>query len=392
MSKIAIVTDSNSGITQKEGKELGISVISMPFYIDEELYFEDITLTQDEFYQKLSEDADIKTSQPAPGDVLNLWEKLLEDHDEIVHIAMSSGLSSSCATVVMLADDYDGKVQVVEHMNFRKAAEELNLTPSAVSHCVSGMEEELGFPLFIRKNNKISLTGDAKALLPYIKQLLLSENAVNQAIAEIQGFEKGTVKLGCFNSVCISWIPKLVKNFSGKYPGIKIELFQGTYDDIVEWLENGTIDLGFLSVSSAGKIPITPLYNDRLMCAVPKKFKTHNEGFITIDELKECDFVQPAENCDADSQMLFENSGFVAQSTCHVVDDMSILTMVQSGIGVCILPKMTVESYNANVDVYPIYPEAYRVIGISAFESTRKTPIVNKLYNMIVDLFTEQYT
>ena len=113
MSKIAIVTDSNSGITQKEGKELGISVIPMPFYINDELYFEDITLTQEEFYQKLDEDADIKTSQPAPGDVLDLWEKLLEDHDEIVHIAMSSGLSSSCATAAMLADDYDGKVQVV---------------------------------------------------------------------------------------------------------------------------------------------------------------------------------------------------------------------------------------------------------------------------------------
>ena len=115
MSKIAIVTDSNSGITQKEGKELGISVIPMPFYINEELYFEDITLTQEEFYQKLDEDADIKTSQPAPGDVLDLWEKLLEDHDEIVHIAMSSGLSSSCATAAMLADDYDGKVQVVDN-------------------------------------------------------------------------------------------------------------------------------------------------------------------------------------------------------------------------------------------------------------------------------------
>ena len=115
MSMIAIVTDSNSGITQKEGKELGISVIPMPFYINDELYFEDITLTQEEFYQKLDEDADIKTSQPAPGDVLDLWEKLLEDHDEIVHIAMSSGLSSSCATAAMLADDYDGKVQVVDN-------------------------------------------------------------------------------------------------------------------------------------------------------------------------------------------------------------------------------------------------------------------------------------
>ena len=86
------------------------------FYnINDELYFEDITLTQEEFYQKLDEDADIKTSQPAPGDVLDLWEKLLEDHDEIVHIAMSSGLSSSCATAAMLADDYDGKVQVVDN-------------------------------------------------------------------------------------------------------------------------------------------------------------------------------------------------------------------------------------------------------------------------------------
>ena len=115
MGNVAIVTDSNSGISQAEGKELGISVIPMPFYINDELYFEDITLTQEEFYQKLDEDADIKTSQPAPGDVLDLWEKLLEDHDEIVHIAMSSGLSSSCATAAMLADDYDGKVQVVDN-------------------------------------------------------------------------------------------------------------------------------------------------------------------------------------------------------------------------------------------------------------------------------------
>ena len=115
MGKIAIVTDSNSGIVQAEAKELGIYVIPMPFMIDGKDYLEEINLTQEEFYQKLDEDADIKTSQPAPGDVLDLWEKLLEDHDEIVHIAMSSGLSSSCATAAMLADDYDGKVQVVDN-------------------------------------------------------------------------------------------------------------------------------------------------------------------------------------------------------------------------------------------------------------------------------------
>ncbi len=115
MSKIAIVTDSNSGITQVEGKKLGIFVIPMPFYINEKLYFEEITLSQEEFYERLNADEDIKTSQPAPGDVLDLWEKLLKDYDEIVHIPMSSGLSSSCETARMLAEDYDGKVQVVDN-------------------------------------------------------------------------------------------------------------------------------------------------------------------------------------------------------------------------------------------------------------------------------------
>lgn len=115
MKKIAIVTDSNSGISQVEGKKLGISVLPMPFYIDEILYFEDITLSQEQFYSKLKEGAEISTSQPAPGDVLDLWNSLLEDHDEIVHIPMSSGLSSSCETAIMLSADYDGKVQVVDN-------------------------------------------------------------------------------------------------------------------------------------------------------------------------------------------------------------------------------------------------------------------------------------
>lgn len=115
MGRIAVVADSNSGITQAEAKELGISVIPMPFYIDDELYFEDITLSQDEFYKKLEKDADIKTSQPSPADVLELWDKLLEEYDEIVHFPMSSGLSSSCATAIMLAEEYNGKVQVVDN-------------------------------------------------------------------------------------------------------------------------------------------------------------------------------------------------------------------------------------------------------------------------------------
>lgn len=115
MQKIRIVTDSNSGITQNEAKELGIDVIPMPFDIDGETFYEDITLTQEEFYKKLQEGSDISTSQPSIETVTSLWDKLLEENDAIVHIPMSSGLSGSCQTAMAMSADYGGKVQVVDN-------------------------------------------------------------------------------------------------------------------------------------------------------------------------------------------------------------------------------------------------------------------------------------
>lgn len=115
MRKIAIVTDSNSGITQDEGRKLGISVLPMPFYINEVMYLEGVTLSQEEFYERLKKDEPISTSQPNPGEVCGLWDTLLKEYDEIVHIPMSSGLSASCETAMGLARDYDGKVQVVDN-------------------------------------------------------------------------------------------------------------------------------------------------------------------------------------------------------------------------------------------------------------------------------------
>ena len=115
MSKVAIVTDSNSGITQNEAKKMGISVLPMPFMIDEETYYEDITLTQAEFYEKLAAGANVVTSQPTPEAVMNLWDELLKEYDEIVHIPMSSGLSGSCQSAIMLSADYEDKVQVVNN-------------------------------------------------------------------------------------------------------------------------------------------------------------------------------------------------------------------------------------------------------------------------------------
>lgn len=112
---VAVVTDSNSGITQSQAKEMGIFVLPMPFMINEETFFEDITLTQEEFYHRLEDGADVMTSQPSPETVINLWKKVLTEYEEIVYIPMSSGLSGSCQSAIMLSQDFGGKVQVVNN-------------------------------------------------------------------------------------------------------------------------------------------------------------------------------------------------------------------------------------------------------------------------------------
>ena len=141
MSKVVIVTDSNSGITQAEAKELGVVVLPMPFYINEEMFYEDIDLTQEQFYERLAEGGDIKTSMPLVGDVTDKWDELLKEYDEIVHIPMSSGLSSSCETAYMLSQDYDGKVQVVNNQRISVTMRQSVMDAKAMADAGKSAEE-----------------------------------------------------------------------------------------------------------------------------------------------------------------------------------------------------------------------------------------------------------
>ena len=138
--KIAVVTDSNSGITQAQAKEMGITVLPMPFMIDGETYYEDITLTQEQFYQRLKDNSDISTSQPTPDSIMKLWDELLKEYDQIVHIPMSAGLSGSCATAMMLAgeDEYEGNVFVVD--NHRISVTQYQSVKAAMMRADMGMD------------------------------------------------------------------------------------------------------------------------------------------------------------------------------------------------------------------------------------------------------------
>ena len=180
---------------------------------------------------------------------------------------------------------------VTQQGSFARAAQALHLTPSAISHAISSMEEACGFALFVRGKGGVSLTRSGEALYPFIRQVLSADEALNQTVDELKGVQRGKVKIGAFNSVCMTWLPQIVATYKKKYPGVEIEINQGTYDDVINWVKTGVADIGFLSVNCTRELVVHPLYRDRLMCVVPKGYRTKSPGYITPEEMRQETFV-----------------------------------------------------------------------------------------------------
>lgn len=205
--KIAIVTDSNSGITQKQATEMGIYVLPMPFMINNETYFEDITLTQAEFYERLAAGAEVITSQPSPDSVMKLWDELLQDYDEIVHIPMSSGLSGSCQSALMLAADYEGRVQVVNNQRIsvtqrQSALDALKLTEKGMdaARIKQFLEEDkfnssiyimLDTLYYLKKGGRITPAAAALGTILRLKPVLQIQGEKLDAFAKARTVSQG---------------------------------------------------------------------------------------------------------------------------------------------------------------------------------------------------------
>lgn len=227
--KTAIVTDSNSGITQAQAKELGVFVLPMPFFVNEELFFEDISLSQEQFYQKLLEDADISTSQPSPGEVMDLWDKVLKEYEEIVHIPMSSGLSKSCETAMMLAQDYEGKVHVVDNQRIsvtqrQSVMDAMELaekgTPAAeIKRILEEMKLESSIYItletlkYLKKGGRITPAAAAIGTVLNIKPVLQIQGEKLDAYSKVRGFAQGKRTM----------LDAIRKDLEGRFSGTPIE-------------------------------------------------------------------------------------------------------------------------------------------------------------------------
>ncbi len=270
--------------------------------------------------------------------------------------------------------------------SFHKAADILGLTPSAISHAISSMESELGFSVLTRSKNGVTLTNYGEHLLPYVNAVLNSDESLQQFIAETNGLKTGKVKIGVFSSVCTNWLPEIMSSFEEKYPEIEIEVFQGSYDEVAFWIKNGVVDLGFLSVSSAKDIPIEPLYNDPLLCVLPKGTE-HSKEYIEIEEMRNYQFVTQRECTDADIQNFLKENRLTVKSNYHVVDDLSTVRLVEQGFGICLMPKLCMNDIPYDVDIYPLEGNPSRIIGIAAMNPDFMAPAVRTMYNHIINKY-----
>lgn len=274
--------------------------------------------------------------------------------------------------------------------SFHKAADILGLTPSAISHAITNMEKELGFTVLIRSKSGITLTSNGENLLPYVNAVLNSDESLHQMVADMNGLAMGTVKIGVFSSVCTSWLPDIMRSFNEKYKNVSIEVYQGTYDDVADWIKTGVVDLGFLSLSSAGDIPIEPLYRDPLICVLPKGMpKKGDTEYVDIDDMRDMQFVTQRESTDADIQNYLRENRLNIQSRYHVVDDLSTVRLVEKGFGICLMPELVMHDIPYDVDTYRLRPDASRIIGIAILNKDFVAPAVRTMYNHIVNNYQQ---
>ena len=229
------------------------------------------------------------------------------------------------------------------------------------------MEAELGFTLFNRGKNGVTMTSYGASLYPSIRAVRNSDEALQQSIARLNGLEKGKVKLGAFNSICSGLLPSILKGFMDHYPQIEVEVYQGTYDDVKEWLRTGQVDIAFLSNNCREEFVLTELFHEPLLCITPMDWPEPPNGVMTPALMNGQNFVVQWDATDAEMRQFLKKYSLSTERRCHVIDDQSNIAMVEAGLGISIMPRMLLRNCTAAVKIYPIEPEEDRVVGEEPF-------------------------
>ena len=280
---------------------------------------------------------------------------------------------------------------IVHEHTFYRAAQTLNVTPSAISHSVNQLEKELGFPLFIRNRTGVELTPDGQSVLPLLQAVINAEDRLQQAASNINGLNAGNVRLGAFSSVCLTWLPPIIRQFKRDFPQIGVDLEQASFSEITAAVKVGRLDIGLSALPVAEKLTVIPLIKDEIYCITPQEFKPANGKTITTVDLRGQSFILQRGDYDKDTKAALDHYEIRSNALRFSIDDQSILAMVEAGMGMGILPELALERLSGQVNVYPFDEQFFRTICLVVNGEQAKAPSTAQMIAAIENYVDTKY-
>ena len=258
---------------------------------------------------------------------------------------------------------YRAFVATVEYGSFTRAAELLHYSQSGISRMIADLEREWGLTLLERGRTGVRLTSDGSRLLPYAKSLCEEYQKLQMQVDDLRGVQSGLIRIGTFSSVATYWLPNIIKAFQKDYPGIDYELLLGDYTEIEEWIVEGRVDGGFLSLPTKHEFETIPLQQDRLMAVLPLDHPLAGLEKVPLSGLCSEPFMLLEKGAKAEIAALFEQNHLQPKVHFTTWDDYAVMSMVESGLGISILPELILKRVPYHIAVRPLDVPAVRTIA-----------------------------
>ena len=284
----------------------------------------------------------------------------------------------------MSIQKYQVFLHVMEAGSVSRAAEDMGLTQSAVSHALSSLEEDFGFKLLTRSRAGVRLSSEGKRILPAIRDILSAEERLRETVSSIHGLSTGTIRVASFSSVAVHWLPAMLKAFQEQYPQIRFKLLNGDYHDVEQWLEEGAVDLGFVSLPTRAPGKVTPLMEDRLLVILPKDHPLASLDSFPIGYARQETFISLLESSDHDLRRALDAEGIRPHIRFITKDDYAIIAMVEQGLGIAIMPELLLRGRTDNIAALELKPQASRTIALAVTEQGQQSPAARMFADFVV--------
>ena len=260
---------------------------------------------------------------------------------------------------------YMAFVKTVEYGSFTKASEILNYSQSGISRMINDLETEWKVPLLERSKMGVKLTSDGLKLLPHAKAIVAEYEKLQMEVDALNGLQSGIIRIGTFSSVATHWLPNIIKEFQKDYPNIDYELLLGDYTEIEEWIHTGRVDLGFLRLPTLPEFETHFLEKDELMAIIPEGHRYADSDAFPVEALCDEPFMLLEKGAKAEISAIFEKHNLTPKVHFTTWDDYAVMSMVESGLGISILPNLILKRIPYRIVAKPLNIPAYRDIGIA---------------------------